>query len=109
MEYKALYGEFPFLKEVGRERQEQFAEYFKSAPLWLMKELQMEELKKGTVFIREGEPADTVFFLSKVLQEPRTTVFMECPMILCSMIRFMPLEVWNSSWIMTVTGRRFGL
>lgn len=34
MEYKALYGEFPFLKEVGRERQEQFAEYFKSAPLW---------------------------------------------------------------------------
>lgn len=61
MEYKALYGEFPFLKEVGRERQEQFAEYFKSAPLWLMKELQMEELKKGTVFIREGEPADTVF------------------------------------------------
>lgn len=25
MEYKALYGEFPFLKEVGRERQEQFA------------------------------------------------------------------------------------
>ena len=37
MEYKALYGEFPFLKEVGRERQEQFAEYFKSAPLWLMK------------------------------------------------------------------------
>lgn len=62
MEYKALYGEFPFLKEVGRERQEQFAEYFKSAPLWLMKELQMEELKKGTVFIREGEPADTVFF-----------------------------------------------
>ena len=65
MEYKALYGEFPFLKEVGRERQEQFAEYFKSAPLWLMKELQMEELKKGTVFIREGEPADTVFFLVK--------------------------------------------
>ena len=37
MEYKALYGEFPFLKEVGRERQEQFAEYFKSAPLWLMR------------------------------------------------------------------------
>lgn len=65
MEYKALYGEFPFLKEVGKERQEQFAEYFKSAPLWLMKELQMEELKKGTVFIREGETADTVFFLVK--------------------------------------------
>ena len=98
MEYKALYGEFPFLKEVGRERQEQFAEYFKSAPLWLMKELQMEENRRILFF-----------FLSKVLQEPRTTVFMECPMILCSMIRFMPLEAWSSSWIMTVTGRRFGL
>ena len=54
MEYKALYGEFPFLKEVGRERQEQFAEYFKSAPLWLMKELQMEELKKVIEEYRSG-------------------------------------------------------
>lgn len=65
MGYQALYEEFPFLKDVSKERQEQFAEYFKSAPLWLMETLQMEELKKGTVFIREGEPADTVFILVK--------------------------------------------
>ncbi|MDE7187311.1 MAG: cyclic nucleotide-binding domain-containing protein, partial [Lachnospiraceae bacterium] len=60
-----LYEEFPFLKDVGKERQKQFEEYFKSAPPWLMDALQTEELKKGTVFIREGEPAETIFFLVK--------------------------------------------
>ena len=65
MEQKALYEEFPFLRDVGRERQEQFEEYFKSAPRWLMGALHKEELKKGTVFIREGEQADTIFFLVK--------------------------------------------
>lgn len=61
MEQKALYEEFPFLRDVGRERQEQFVEYFKSAPGWLTDALHKEELKKGTVFIREGEQADTIF------------------------------------------------
>lgn len=65
MEHKALYERFPFLQDNSRERQEQLAEYFKSAPLWLVESLQMEELKKGTIFIREGEPADTVFVLVK--------------------------------------------
>lgn len=65
MEQKILYEEFPFLKDVGKERQKQFEEYFRSAPSWLMGELQTEELKKGTTFIREGEPAETIFFLVK--------------------------------------------
>ena len=65
MEQRILYEEFPFLKDVGKERQKQFEEYFKSAPPWLIGALQTEELKKGTTFIREGEPAETVFFLVK--------------------------------------------
>lgn len=65
MEYKALYEALPFLKNVGRERREQFEEYFRSAPLWLLDAFQIEELKKGTVFVREGEPADTIFFVVK--------------------------------------------
>lgn len=65
MEQRALYDEFPFLKDVGKERQKQFEEYFESAPSWLWGALQIEELKKGTTFIREGEPADTIFFLVK--------------------------------------------
>lgn len=63
MKHSVLYEELPFLKDVDRERQEQFEEHFKSAPLWLMDAFQTEELKKGTVFVREGEPADTVFFV----------------------------------------------
>ena len=55
-----LYDELPFLKDVDRERQEQFEEYFKSAPLWLMDAFQTEELEKGTIFGREGEPAEAV-------------------------------------------------
>lgn len=65
MEQKTLYEKFPFLRDIGKERQKQFEEYFKSAPSWLMDAFQIEELKKGTTFIREGEPAETIFFLLK--------------------------------------------
>jgi CRP/FNR family cyclic AMP-dependent transcriptional regulator len=63
MKHSVLYEELPFLKDIDRARQEQFEEHFKSAPLWLMDAFQAEEIKKGTVFVREGEPADTVFFV----------------------------------------------
>lgn len=65
MGYGTLYERFPFLRDVGSKRREQLEEYFQSAPLWLIDALQTEELEKGTVFIREGEPADTVYFLGK--------------------------------------------
>lgn len=65
MEYKYLYEMLPFLKTVSRERQEQFEEYFKSAPLWLVEALQIEEVKKGTILVREGEAADMIFFIGR--------------------------------------------
>lgn len=64
-----LYDELPFLKDMDRERQEQFEEYFKSAPLWLMDAFQTEELEKGTIFVREGEPAEAVYFVVKGIVE----------------------------------------
>ena len=36
MKYKLLYEALPFLKSIDRERKEQFEEYFRSAPMWLM-------------------------------------------------------------------------
>lgn len=69
MKHKPLYDALPFLKNVDRERQEQFQEYFKSAPLWLFDSLQIDELKKGEIFVREGEPADTIFFVGRGIIE----------------------------------------
>ena len=69
MKHNYLYDALPFLKDVEKERQEQFKEYFKSAPLWLMENFQIEELKKGTIFVREGEPADTIFFIGSGIIE----------------------------------------
>ena len=69
MEHKILYGELPFLKDIDRERQEQFEEYFQSAPPWLVDAFQAEELEKGTVFVREGEPAEVIFFVVKGIVE----------------------------------------
>lgn len=69
MKHKILYEELPFLKDIDRERQEQFEEYFQSAPLWLVDAFQAEELEKGTIFVREGEPAEVVFFVVKGIVE----------------------------------------
>ncbi len=69
MKHKPLYDALPFLNNADREKQEQFQEYFKSAPLWLLDALQIDELKKGEVFAREGEPADTIFFIGRGIIE----------------------------------------
>lgn len=60
-----LYDALPFLKDIDRERQKQFEEYFSTAPLWLMEQFQVEKLKSGDVFVREGESADTIFFVGQ--------------------------------------------
>ena len=58
------YEALPFLNDLTKEEQEQFVEYFRTAPLWLIDSFRIEKVKKGTVFTREGEPADTVFFIA---------------------------------------------
>lgn len=66
---KYLYDALPFLRDIDRDRQAQFETYFRSAPLWLMDTCQIEKLDKGAVFIREGDPADTIFFIGRGIIE----------------------------------------
>ena len=63
MKDTCLFHVAPFLKTISKDRREQFENYFATAPLWLLESISIEEMKKGTVFIREGEPADTIYFI----------------------------------------------
>ena len=67
MENKYLAQILPFLNEIEEERRKQFEEYFRTAPMWLMDTFVVEELEKGTIFVQEGEPADTIFLIGKGL------------------------------------------
>ncbi len=67
MENKYLAKILPFLNEIEKERREQFEQYFRTAPMWLMDTFVVEELEKGTVFVQEGEPADTIYLIGKGL------------------------------------------
>ena len=63
MEERYLEHALPFVKKMEAGRKEQFIAYFKTAPVWLLETFQMEEMEKGTVFVREGEPVETIFFI----------------------------------------------
>ena len=65
MGYKTLYEALPFLKDVDKDRQEQFKEYFKGAPLWLLDSFQIEEMDKNVIFVRENAPVDNIYFIGK--------------------------------------------
>lgn len=67
MENTYLEKILPFLNEIEKDRREQFEQYFRTAPIWLMDTFTMEELEEGTVFVQEGEPADMIFFIVKGL------------------------------------------
>ena len=83
-----LYQKCPFLKVLNQEKREQFETYFWTAPDWLIDSLVVEKIKKGTTFIRENNPADT---------------------ILCSSKKCMHLAEWNSSWTWMCTKHHFEL
>lgn len=65
MKHTYLHDVLPFLRELEKEKQKQFETYFRTAPLWLMDMFQSEVMEAGTIFIRENEPADTIFFVAK--------------------------------------------
>lgn len=62
---KYLYHALPFLKDINEERRKQFEEYFYNAPVWLMDSFQVMELPKDTVFVHEGEPVNTIYFIGQ--------------------------------------------
>ena len=63
MEARYLEQAIPFLRKMDSERKEQFISYFKTAPVWLSESFKVEEMDKGTIFVREGEPVDTIYFI----------------------------------------------
>lgn len=65
MREKYLHEVLPFLEKIEKDRQKQFEDYFSSAPLWLIELLKCEEVEAGKVFIRENEPADTIYFVGE--------------------------------------------
>lgn len=65
MDNYSLHQVLPFLKEIERERRKQFEAYFSTAPAWLMDSFRIFELDKDVIFIREGAPADTIYFVGK--------------------------------------------
>ncbi|HEY9574472.1 MAG TPA: Crp/Fnr family transcriptional regulator [Lachnospiraceae bacterium] len=64
MKNSYLLNAFPFLKTIDESRREQFEKYFENAPVWLIDSFQTEDMEKGTVFVREGEPVDTIYFIA---------------------------------------------
>ena len=63
MEARYLEQVCPYLKKMNEERKQQFLTYFKTAPVWLLESFNVEEMERGTIFVREGEPVDTIFFI----------------------------------------------
>ncbi len=63
MENNYLEKALPFLKHIDTGRREQFQAYFRNAPLWVLENFTIETIKKGTAFIREGEPVEHVYFI----------------------------------------------
>lgn len=63
MKDNCLFRVAPVLKNINEDRRVQFENYFATAPDWLVESITMEEMPAGTVFIREGESADTIYFI----------------------------------------------
>ena len=53
----------PILNTIPQEKREQFYEYFQNVPIWLIDSFVFEKVKKDTIFIREGAPVDTIYFI----------------------------------------------
>lgn len=65
MEKQYLHEVVPFLKNIDKERREQFEEYFSTAPKWLLDSFQIVEMEKGVTLVRENAPVDRVYIIGK--------------------------------------------
>ncbi len=64
-----LYDFLPILKNAEEGRRLQFEEYFKTAPLWLLEGFQVEKMDAATVFVKEDDPVELVYFIVKGMIE----------------------------------------
>ena len=65
MKKEHLHKVLPFLKNIDEERRKQFYAYFENAPTWILENLIIEHVEKGRTFIKEGSPADTIYFIGE--------------------------------------------
>ena len=63
MKDNCLFRVAPVLNNINEDRRVQFENYFATAPDWLLESITTEDMPAGTVFIREGESADTIYFV----------------------------------------------
>lgn len=58
-----LINKFPAMGNLSASRISTFTEYFSNAPLWLLDNMTIVEIEKGSIFIKEGEVASNIYFL----------------------------------------------
>lgn len=63
MEEHYLYRLLPWLVGIEEKRRNQFLQIFRTAPLWLIESIRVEDVEKGVSFVREGEPANMIYFV----------------------------------------------
>ena len=51
------------IEKLNPEKVDYLKQYFAGAPRWLLEQFQVIEVPAGTVFIHEGDPADSVYVL----------------------------------------------
>ncbi len=67
MENSTLLDRFPALRDLEQDKRKEFEHYFRTAPDWLLDTCSLQEMSKGTVFIKEGSPVNTIYFIAKGL------------------------------------------
>lgn len=65
MTEKDLLDKFPILKKIPTTRKDQLLRYFATAPANLLEHFTVEKLPADTIFVREGQRADAVYFVAK--------------------------------------------
>lgn len=63
MKEKRLYQMLPVLEGLSEKRRKMFADYFASAPDWLIEACQVVKVEKNDILVRENTLVDTVYFV----------------------------------------------
>jgi CRP/FNR family cyclic AMP-dependent transcriptional regulator len=75
------------------ESAEYLEKYFRNAPEWLMDEFQTVEIPKGTIFIREKEPARMIYILTEGLV---TATDLRIDQATYDYMRFAPVKIFGA-------------
>ncbi|RDU23716.1 Crp/Fnr family transcriptional regulator [Anaerosacchariphilus polymeriproducens] len=60
-----LYKKLPILKELDRIKRAEVEEYFINSPKWLLDSIKTVNVDKNIVFVRENDPANTIYIVVK--------------------------------------------